>query len=155
MFSNNLICNILEYIDENFNRNITIDELSRMFYFDRTYIMKKFKNELSISIVNYINKMRIYNSLKDYRLGYQVIKIAINNGFNSLEYYSEIFKKVIGVSPIIYKRFTRYPNSLSEKDLNKIRDSVVELQTLKDKQISYKENKKPVLSPVKKLTIFK
>ena len=38
MFSNDLICNILEYLNKNINKEITIDELSMLFYFNKTYI---------------------------------------------------------------------------------------------------------------------
>ena len=31
--------------------------------------------------------------------------IAIKNGFNSLEYFSETFKHIMGVSPRTYKKF--------------------------------------------------
>ena len=40
---------------ENINKNITIDELSNIFFFDKFYIMKLFKKELNITIINYIN----------------------------------------------------------------------------------------------------
>ncbi len=45
MFSNDLVCNIIEYINNNVNKEITIDELSLLFYFNKTYIMKRFKKE--------------------------------------------------------------------------------------------------------------
>ena len=62
MFSNELVCNIIEYLNDNINKEITINELSLLFYFDKTYIMKRFKRELGISIHEYINTIRIYNS---------------------------------------------------------------------------------------------
>lgn len=63
MYSNDLVCNIVEYLNNNINKEITIEELSLIFYFNKTYIMKRFKKELNISIREYINTMRIYNSL--------------------------------------------------------------------------------------------
>ena len=71
MYSNKLICDILDYIDININKEITIEELSNLFFFDRYYIMKLFKKELNITIINYIKSMRIYNSLKDYKYNNQ------------------------------------------------------------------------------------
>ena len=49
MFSNELVCNIVEYLNNNINKEITIDELSLLFYFDKAYIMRRFKKELNIS----------------------------------------------------------------------------------------------------------
>lgn len=94
MFSNDLICNIIEYLNNNINKEITIDELSTLFYFNKTYIMKNSKKELNISIHEYINTIRIYNSLPYFKEDNYILNIAFRNGFNSLEYYSEIFKKI-------------------------------------------------------------
>ncbi len=101
MFSNELVCNIIEYINNNINKEITIDELSMRFFFDKTYIMKRYKREIKLSIHEYINDMRIYNSLIYFSDDNYIISIAFKNGFNSLEYFSEMFKKIIVVSPII------------------------------------------------------
>jgi YesN/AraC family two-component response regulator len=87
MYSNELICNILDYINKNIDTEITIDLLSNLFLFNRTYIMKKFKKELNISIINYINTLKIYNSLSKYNQQ-SITTIALTSGFNSLEYYS-------------------------------------------------------------------
>ena len=44
-------------------------------------------------------------SLSFYSNDDHILKIALCNGFNSLEYYSEIFKTFLGVSPITYKKY--------------------------------------------------
>lgn len=143
MFSNELVCNILEYINKNINKEITIDELSNIFYFDKTYIMKRFKKELNLSIHEYINDMRILNSLSLYYYDNYILSISLNNGFNSIEYYSETFKKIIGVSPIIYKRFiNRYPN-IRYKDINTILENVNNLNNISNRVTKYLNNRKP------------
>lgn len=100
-----LVNNIINYIDANINEDINVNLLSSVFCYDKFYIMKSFKKEVGISIVTYINFIRILNSLNYYELDESVLKIALCNGFNSLEYYSEIFKSFLGVSPIIYKKY--------------------------------------------------
>lgn len=155
MYSKKLICEILDYIDHNINKEINIDELSDLFYFDKYYIMKLFKKELNITIINYINSMRIYNSLKDFKYNNQITKIALNNGFNSIEYFSETFKNILKISPREYKNFIRRNNKLSLDKIITIRISLSNLQYLKDKINNYKTNKKPDHPKVKTLTIFK
>ena len=118
--------------------------------------MKLFKKEMKIKIVDYINSLRIYNSMNDLReYNYSLTSTFINNGFYSLEYFSETFKKIVGVSPSIYKKFCKNRNSVSEKDYNKIINSSLILQELLDKKNRYLNNLKPVSNPVKTLTIFK
>ena len=67
IYSNELVCNILKYINININTEITIINLSNIFSYDKTYIMKKFKRELGLTIIEYINNKRILNSLNGYK----------------------------------------------------------------------------------------
>jgi len=151
MFSNDLICNIIEYLNNNINKEITIDELSTLFYFNKTYIMKKFKKELNISIHEYINTIRIYNSLPYFKEDNYILNIAFRNGFNSLEYYSEIFKKNMGVSPNIYKMYLSYKN-ITDKEEEKILNNICRISSIKSKTLNYLNHRKPkVNSYVKKL----
>ena len=142
MFSNELICNILEYLNTNINKEITINELSILFYFNKTYIMKKFKKELNISIHEYINLTRIYNSLKYFRDDNYILSIAFKNGFNSLEYFSEIFKKYMGVSPIIYKKYMNHKN-ISDKNQEKILNNLSRIIGIQTSITNYLSHKKP------------
>ena len=90
MYSNKIICDILKYIDENINSKIAIEDLERKFFYNRYYIMKLFKKEIGITIVEYINCLRIYNSFFEIKnRDNKIINIAYKNGFCSLEYFSE------------------------------------------------------------------
>ena len=153
MFSNNLVCNIIEYLNNNINKEITVDELSLLFYFDKTYIMKRFKKELNISIHEYINTMRIYNSLPYFRDNNYILSIAFKNGFNSLEYFSEIFKKNMGVSPIIYKKYLTY-KEITDKEQEKILDNISRISSIKSNALNYLNHRKTVVgSYVKKFEL--
>ena len=88
MNSNNLVCDIIDFINKNINDKITIDDLTYEFNYNRYYLMKLFKKELNISIISYINYKRIYNSLSSLRDDKLVLNVALNNGFYSQEYYT-------------------------------------------------------------------
>ena len=154
MFSNDLVCNIIEYINNNINKEITIDELSMLFHFNKTYIMKRFKKELNISIHEYINTLRIYNSLSFFKYDNFILSIAFKNGFNSLEYFSETFKKIIGVSPIIYKKYLSY-KYISDKDQEKILFNISRISSIKSNSLNYLNHRKPTVSSYVKRIEFK
>ena len=154
MFSNELVCNIIEYLNNNINKEITIDELSMQFYFNKTYIMKRFKKELKISIHEYINTIRIYNSLAYFRDDNYILSIAFKNGFNSLEYFSEIFKKVMGVSPIIYKKYLSYKD-VTDLEQKIILENVSRISGIKSNVINYLNHRKPTISSYVKRMEFK
>lgn len=153
MYSNELVCNILDYLDENINTLISIDLLSSIFCYDKFYIMKRFKKELGISIVNYINAIKIYNSLKYFKNDDSILKISLESGFNSLEYYSEMFKRIIGVSPMTYKQFIRYDVRVLADEVSTIINSLVKLDELRYKVMYYRRRVKPSTVMVKKLSL--
>lgn len=153
MFSNELICSILDYINKNIYVEIKIDTLANHFYFNRTYIMKKFKKELGISIINYINILKIYNSLKYFKDNKNILEIALKSGFNSQEYYTEIFKKTIGVSPLIYKKYINYIVKLDKNEIEIIQKKLIEIDLMLNSISKYLANRKP-RSTRKSLSLF-
>lgn len=155
MYSNNLVCDILIYINNNNENEISVQEIADKFYFNRYYIMKLFKRELGITINEYINKKRVYNSLLEIKNSNDsFLNIALNNGFNSLEYFSETFKSIMGVSPRIYKKFTYFIIKTTDEETNIIRINLLNLQVLMDNIVRYIQNRKPVQKTEKKLSIF-
>ena len=154
MYSNELVVKILNYIDDNLYKRITMDEISSIFYFNKDYLMRIFKKELDITIMDYINKRRIYNSLELLKnTDDLVIKVALNSGYSSLEYYSETFTKVLGVSPLTYRKFTRVNSQISEEEFDIIRTRLPEVSIVLKRIDIYKNNIKR--SEVKKIGLFK
>ena len=155
MFSNDLVCDILEYIDNNINNKISIKDICDRFYYNRYYIMKLFKREIGVSINTYINNTRIYNSTKLIKdSNYSMLMVGLSNGFYSLEYFSEMFKKIIGVSPLKYRRYSINRFLLDDEDVNNILNGLINLKMLIDFKEKYKKNRRPKEAPVKKLSIF-
>lgn len=154
MYSNELVVKMLNYIDDNLYKRITMDEISSIFYFNKDYLMRIFKKELDITIMDYINKRRIYNSLDLLKnTDDLVIKIALNSGYSSLEYYSETFTKILGVSPLTYRKFTKVNSQISDDELEIIRTRLPDISFLLKRIDIYKNNIKR--SEVKKLGLFK
>ena len=151
---NNLIINILEYIDNSLYSKISIDDLSRIFYFNKDYIMRVFKKELGLTIIDYINKKRIFNSLDDLgKTDNYILKIAIKHGFASQEYYSEIFTKITGVNPLTYRKFNNPNTTISYEEISTIRKNLTDLKYQLDKISKYRCNIPK--ETVKRLSIYK
>ena len=156
MYSNSLVLNILKYIDNNIGSKISIADLEKQFHYNRFYIMKLFKKELNITIVDYINSMRIYNSIIQIKNSNKnLLSIAYQSGFFSLEYFSEIFKNIVGVNPQLAKDYFRRKKKINIGKINLINNSFFKLYSLKSKKDKYLVNIKPNIYPVKKLSIFK
>ena len=156
MYSNNLICNILVYIDEHINSKISIEDLENRFFYNRYYIMKLFKSEIKLSVIEYINSLRIYNSLLQIRdTDTSLLNIAFKNGFYSIEYFSETFKKIVGVNPQIVKSYFKSKKYISSGNIEKINNSMINLYELIKFKTNYLKNIKPKNNMVKKFSIFR
>lgn len=138
---NKLVIDILKYIDNNLYKKITLNELSNIFYFNKDYIMRVFKRELGMTIVEYINRKRIYNSLEELKnTNDLILKVAIKHGYISQEYYSEIFSKYMKVNPITYRKFTKLDTTIKYEEIETIRKNLIDLKYQLEKIKQYKNN---------------
>ncbi len=119
-----LVRYILDYLDTNLYRDVSIDELSSYFGYEKSYLMKKFKIETGISIKNYVNRIRIYKSIDMLFHDELLLKVALENGFHSLEYYSEMFTKVMGFNPSTFKKYRQ--GQLSKEELEIVKNSMIQ-----------------------------
>lgn len=135
----NLVKDICLYIDDNLNDNLTIDEIASEFHFNKFHLMRKFKENTGLTINQYINNRKIQNSMHELTCtDDSMLKVALNNGFNSLEYFSEQFTKIVGLSPSKFRNFSlvhgspSFENGGEEMDkLQQIQADLAELRELK------------------------
>lgn len=155
MYSNKLICQILNYIDTNWCNKLSINDLENKFYYNRYYIMKLFKREIGVTIFDYINNFKIHKSINEIAISNNsMITIAINCGFNSLEYFSETFKNIVGVSPSNYKKILNREAIFNIDKYDEVTLNIIKINKLINKVNVYKNNIKSDKIKVKKLTIF-
>ncbi len=101
----NIVREICNYLIANINDDISADDIATEFHYNKFYLMRKFKEHTGFTLNEFINECRIYNSTNPLIFTDDtILKIALNNGFNSLEYYSEKFKEVIGTSPLRFRK---------------------------------------------------
>lgn len=95
----------IEFIHKNYEEELTIDLMAETLNINKCYFCSIFKKETGLTFSNFLNKFRIEKSkelLKNTSLS--VLDIAISVGFNNQNYYSMVFKKELGISPLQYKK---------------------------------------------------
>lgn len=96
--------NITFYIKTHFCEKITLETLSKVFHTNRTTIAENFKNTTGLSIIDYLNKIRISIAatfIRDTTLS--VTEIAQRTGFNDTSHFSKVFKKETNYNPTEYR----------------------------------------------------
>lgn len=103
--SNELIESILNYIHVNYSQPLTNLEIGKVFGFHPNYISAIIKNFTGLPLHKYLIHIRLEHAIIMLELGNDSIgKIAQKCGFCDIYYFSKYFKKVVGVSPMQYKR---------------------------------------------------
>jgi len=95
---------VKNYIDENFrNPDINISITSLHFNMNPAYLSTVFKEETDISLLEYINTLRIEEGKKLLHSGCEVNETAEKCGFRGSSAFIRVFKKLTGVTPGQYR----------------------------------------------------
>lgn len=91
---------IKQYIDQHYQENITLDDLAKLTFMNKYYLVHAFKKYIGMSPINYVISKRIEEaqSLLE-TTSYSVSQISDLVGFSSQSYFSQIFKKTTGHTP--------------------------------------------------------
>lgn len=95
---------VLEYIDENYKREISIEELASLMNISKIYFANFFKSTFQISPKQYILNKRLIESqrlLLDSRMTVKEIAYAV--GFENENYFSEFFSAKVGISALKFR----------------------------------------------------
>lgn len=96
---------ILSYVAENFQREITIEEIANHCYYSKSYFMKFFKETMGSSFIQYLNEYRLDRAAKLLTTTTEnVYEVAMEVGFENLSYFNRCFKKKYGMTPGQYRK---------------------------------------------------
>jgi len=108
----------IKFIDENYNKDINLEDASRMAMMSPAYFSFVFKQITGKTFVEYKNNLKLVKAIdlmNDPNLSITDICYAV--GFNDTAYFSKIFKKHTGISPSQYRKIFQKPGSLlNERD---------------------------------------
>jgi YesN/AraC family two-component response regulator len=102
-----IIRKALLYINENYNKPITLGEVANHVQLSENYFCRLFRKETKKNLTDYINVIRIEESKKLLlNSSNSLCDIAILVGFNDQSYFTKIFKKYEGFSPGAYRKMS-------------------------------------------------
>ena len=97
---------IINYLNENYNQKISLEQIAHNMFLSSVYISKIFKEETGESPINYLIKIRLNKArdiLEKSDAG-SIKSIANQVGYEDVYHFSKLFKKYYGVSPLHYKK---------------------------------------------------
>jgi len=100
---------IKKYIDDHFaDPTLSLEQISTNLSYNKKYVSTIFKKQLGISLVEYLNTVRIQNACTLIKQGFtSVSDIANCCGYSDPQYFSKVFKKKLEVSPVAYIQLSK------------------------------------------------
>ena len=106
----------LDYININYMHHLTLEDVSRHIYLNKTYISQLFNKCLGISFVNYLESVRIHKAQELLQKTSESIAIiAEKTGYSSQSYFTKAFGKRVGMSPQKYRNL--YLSGIAQSSL--------------------------------------
>ena len=99
-----LMSDIVEYIEENYKKNITLAEMAESLGYEYCYFSRIFNKLFSMNFTDYINIYRFNAACEMLTESDRAMTdIAFESGFQSIRSFNSIFKSLAGVTPREYR----------------------------------------------------
>jgi len=99
-----IILRIKSFVKNNIDGELTLIRISEKVNYNPSYISRFFKQSTGINLFDYISNIRISKAkelLENDNIN--ILNIAKAVGYDSSQYFSTVFKKITGMTPIEYR----------------------------------------------------
>lgn len=100
----NKLSAITSYIKENYRKDLSLEEVARIFDYSPNYLSRMFRKYAGITFKSYVQNIRLRYAVKDLENGrYSVTDAAMRNGFSGSKALARAFQKQFGMLPSEYR----------------------------------------------------
>lgn len=101
----NIIDEVIEYMKKNIEEPLSVDGMAVVFNYSSSHFFSLFKRKTGYSPIQYFNHLKIQKASQYLSFTTLSVKeISFSLGFNDPLYFSRLFKKTQGVSPLQYRK---------------------------------------------------
>jgi two-component system, response regulator YesN len=96
---------VIKKIEDNFSDKLSLQEIAEEIPVSPSYLSHRFSEEIASTFQEYLLSYRIHQAKKliTKQTGWSMSRIAEATGFTSQHHFSNIFKKIEGITPSMYK----------------------------------------------------
>lgn len=96
---------VIEYMNENFSENITVEKLAEIAHLSKSYFMRQFKDASGVSAIEYLSQLRIKKACEMLcETGKTAAESAFECGFRNISNFNRQFRKIVGCTPKEYQK---------------------------------------------------
>ena len=115
---------VIFYIEQNYNEDLTLAELSRVASFSKYHFHRIFKSIIGENLSDYIRRVRLSSSTQKFKTAKKITQIALDSGYETNASFSKAFKKHFGITPQEFSKNAKIKkgNIMLEPEILEIED---------------------------------
>jgi YesN/AraC family two-component response regulator len=98
-----LLEKVVLYIEENYDKDFSIDDIADFCSVSRTVFYSKIKGLTGLSPIEFTRKIKLNIAAQLLKKGFNVSEAAYKTGFSDVKYFSRLFKEQFGFPPSKYR----------------------------------------------------
>lgn len=122
---NSRIFEIQNYVQANYTKPLSLNDLTRKLYLSNAYLSKYIKKHFGLSFLEYVNNVRLFHAVDE--LIYsdkKITRIAMDNGFPTAAAFNKAFKEIYHLTPSAYRQKMHNSENNDEKKQGKEKQEV-------------------------------
>ncbi|MGO4537131.1 response regulator transcription factor [Paenibacillus sp. 2TAB19] len=99
-----LIAKAMEYIKLHYREELTLQDVADSIHVSKSYLSNLFKKQSGHNFIDYVIDLRLHEAkrlLMENEI--KIYEVAERSGFNDVKYFSKLFKKMTGMTPVEYR----------------------------------------------------
>ena len=98
------VLTLQNYINTNYNQNISLQNVSKLYFINNKYIGRLFKKQIGYTFHEYLNRVRLENATNLLlHTSNNIIDIAMDSGFQNVTYFNRLFFQKYQMSPVKFR----------------------------------------------------
>lgn len=105
---NSRVFEIQNYVQANYQKQISLGDLAKKLYLSNAYLSKYIKKRFGLSFLEYVNNIRLFHAVDE--LLYtdkKITRIALDNGFPTSASFNKAFRDIYHMTPSAYRASVR------------------------------------------------
>ena len=116
---------VIFYIEQNYNKDLTLEELSKVASFSKYHFHRIFKSIVGENVGDYIRRVRLSSTTLKFKTNQKITEIALDSGYETNSSFSKAFKKHFGITP---KEFSK--NAKKKKGNTMLMPEILEIEDI-------------------------
>ena len=96
---------VVDYITKHYGQKLTLEGMAELVDLNPVYFSALFKKEMGVNFSNYLTKIRMDHAKKALiETNESITLIGMSVGYEDQKYFSQAFKKSVGIGPAVYRK---------------------------------------------------